>query len=152
MFFCKSNPSSVSTLLSILNQYEKLSGQRINFLKSTVTFSTRTAPEVKARVKQTLSIEAEGGIGKYFGLPELFGRKKRNIFSSIVDRIRQKAYSWTSRFLSGAGKHVILKAVLSAMPCYVMSCFKLPASLCKQIQSLLTRFWWDTNSTKRKMC
>lgn len=33
-----------------------------------------------------------------------------------------------------------------------MSCFKLPASLCKQIQSLLTRFWWDANPETRKMC
>lgn len=33
-----------------------------------------------------------------------------------------------------------------------MSCFKLSAFLCKQIQSLLTRFWWDANPEKRKMC
>lgn len=38
------------------------------------------------------------------------------------------------------------------MPCYTMSCFKIPISLCKQIQSLLTRFWWDANPEKRKMC
>lgn len=152
MLFRKSNPASVTALSSILNQYELLSGQRINLLKSTVSFSARTPPEVKARVKQTLGIESEGGIGKYLGLPELFGRRKRDIFASIVDRIRQKAFSWTSRFLSSAGKQVLLKAVLSAMPCYVMSCFKIPLSLCKQIQSLLTRFWWDANPEKKKMC
>lgn len=104
------------------------------------------------RVKLSLGINAEGGIGKYLGLPELFGRKKRDIFASILDRIRQKINSWTTRFLSGAGKQVLLKAVLAAMPCYAMSCFKLPVSLCKQIQSLLTRFWWDANSETRKMC
>ncbi|XP_056856111.1 uncharacterized mitochondrial protein AtMg00310-like [Raphanus sativus] len=38
------------------------------------------------------------------------------------------------------------------MPCYAMSCFKIPLSLCKQIQSVLTRFWWDANPEKRKMC
>lgn len=107
---------------------------------------------MKLRVKATLGIEAEGGIGKYLGLPELFGRKKRDIFASILDRIRQRIQSWTTRFLSGAGKQVLLKAVLTAMPCYAMSCFKLPVSLCKQIQSLLTRFWWDANPEKRKMC
>ena len=138
MFFGKSNPASVTALSSILSLYESLSGQKINFLKSTVTFSARTPPEVKARVKQDLSIEAEGGIGKYLGLPELFGRCKRDIFASIVERIRQKDFSWTSRFLSGACKQVLLKAVLSAMPCYAMSCFKIPLSLCKQIQSVLT--------------
>ncbi|XP_056842911.1 uncharacterized protein LOC130495527 [Raphanus sativus] len=152
MFLCRSSAPSVNALLRILRSYEELSGQRINFLKSATTFSAKTPAEVKARVKTTLGIEAEGGLGKYLGLPEHFGRKKRDIFASILDRIRQKAHSWTSRFLSGAGKQVLLRAVLSAMPNYSMSCFKLPVSLCKQIQSLLTRFWWDANPETRKMC
>lgn len=152
MFFCKSSPSSVSTLLRIMRTYEGLSGQCINFSKSAITFSARTPSEVKLRVKAALGIDAEGGLGKYLGLPEHFGRKKRDIFASILDRIRRKAQSWTSRFLFGAGKQVLLKAVLTAIPCYSMTCFKLPKSLCKQIQSLLTRFWWDANPEKRKMC
>lgn len=32
-----------------------------------------------------------------------------------------------------------------------MSCFKLPTSLWKRIQSVLTRFWWDTKMEKTKM-
>lgn len=152
MFFCRSNQASVAALRCILQRYESLSGQRINYGKSAITFSAKTPSEVKIRVKGSLSIVAEGGIGKYLGLPELFGRKKRDIFAAILDRIRQKTQSWTTRFLSGTGKQVLLKAVLSAMPCYAMSCFKIPKSLCKQIQSLLTRFWWDANPQQRKMC
>ncbi|KAL0884467.1 hypothetical protein Bca101_008448 [Brassica carinata] len=152
MFFCKSKASCVTALMKILEIYETVSGQRINPLKSAITFSARTPPEVRARVKETMAIESEGGIGKYLGLPEHFGRKKRDIFAAIVDKIRQKSHSWSTRFLSGAGKQILLKSVLAAMPCYTMSCFKLPASLCKQIQSLFTRFWWDSNPEKRKMC
>lgn len=82
----------------------------------------------------------EEGIGKYLGLPEHFTRKKKDIFAGIVDRIRQKSHSWSSRYLNGAGKQVLLKSVLSAMPSYAMSCFKLPKFLCQQIQTVLTRF------------
>lgn len=48
---------------------------------------------------------------------------------------------------------VLLKSVIAAMPSYAMSCFKIPMSLCKRIQSALTRFWWDSNANpeKRKM-
>lgn len=47
---------------------------------------------------------------------------------------------------------VLLKAVLAAMPTYAMSYFKLPKSLCKKIQSILTRFWWDVKPGIKKMC
>lgn len=127
-------------------------GQKINPHKSAITFSAKTPAAIRTRVKETMAISIEGGIGKYLGLSEQFGRRKRDIFASILDRIRQKAHSWTSRYLSAARNQIMLKSVLSTMPCYAMSCFKLPASLCKQIQSLLTRFWWDANPDKKKLC
>lgn len=46
----------------------------------------------------------------------------------------------------------ILKAVLSAIPAFAMTCFQLPIGLCDMIQSALTRFWWDSNTGKKKMC
>ncbi|XP_013739997.1 uncharacterized protein LOC106442922 [Brassica napus] len=152
MFFCRSDRASCKELTSILHRYEMASDQCINRAKSAITFSSKTLPATKENVKTALGIAKEGGIGKYLGLPEHFGRKKRDIFSSIVDRIRQKSHSWSSKLLSGAGKMVLLKTVLAVMPSYAMSCFKLPVSLCKQIQSVLTRFWWDQTPEVKRMC
>ncbi|CAA7018492.1 unnamed protein product [Microthlaspi erraticum] len=152
MFFCKISQKSCETLHSILQQYEEASGQMINLQKSCITFSKKTPEEIRLRVKNSLGIDKEGGQGKYLGLPESFGRRKKDLFTSIVDRMRQRAVSYSSRFLSGAGKLTMLTSVLSAIPTYTMSCFKLPAGLCKRIQSVLTRFWWDANPGKRKMC
>ncbi|XP_013728385.1 uncharacterized protein LOC106432094 [Brassica napus] len=152
MFFHRTDSRSCTALLSILKKYEGASGQCINLEKSSITFGAKTLGEDKRRIRELFHIENEGGIGKYLGLPEHFGRKKRNIFAALVDRMRQKAQSWTSRFLSGAGKMVLLKAVLAAMPTYSMSCFKLPLSLVKQLQSVLTRFLWDLSPEIKKMC
>lgn len=150
MFFIKSDPKSCSKLAEILLRYGKASGQSINFHKSSITFSSKTPNGVRRRAKRSLKITKEGGAGKYLGLPEHFGRSKRDVFGAIVDKIRQKSHSWATRFLSSAGKQVMLKAVLASMPLYAMTCFKLPISLCKKIQSLLTRFWWDDKPDKRK--
>ncbi|CAA7023512.1 unnamed protein product [Microthlaspi erraticum] len=152
MFFCKSNKKNCETLHQILQTYEEASGQVINLGKSSITFANKTNIETKEKAKEILGITALGGQGKYLGLPEHFGRKKKDLFALIVDRIRRKAVSWSSRFLSGAGKMTMLQAVLSAIPTYTMSCFKLPISLCKRIQSAMTRFWWDETSGKKKMC
>lgn len=48
-------------------------------------------------------------------------------------------------------KHKNLKAVLSSLPTYTMSCFKLSKSLCKRLQSILTIIWWDDSPEKRKI-
>ncbi|CAA7036215.1 unnamed protein product [Microthlaspi erraticum] len=151
MFFCKTNEANCLTLNTILSRYEQSSGQCINLNKSTVTFSAKTPPEVKARVKLSLGITKEGGVGKYLGVLENFGRRKRDVFTVLVDKIRQRSHSWTTRFLSRAGKKILLKSVLLALPTYTMSCFKIPLSLCNRIQSILTRFWWDSSPDKRKI-
>ncbi|KAG7559442.1 Endonuclease/exonuclease/phosphatase superfamily [Arabidopsis thaliana x Arabidopsis arenosa] len=152
MFFCRSDEQSCQVLLQILQRYESASGQMINKGKSAITFSAKTPENIKEKAHQTLGMQHVGGLGKYLGLPELFGRKKKDMFNLIIDRIRQRSLSWSSRFLSTAGKATMLKSVLAAMPTYTMSCFKIPGSLCKRIQSALTRFWWDSSADNRKMC
>lgn len=152
MFFTKSDPQSCAALMEIMSEYEEASGQKINALKSSITFSAKTPPEVRSRVKLQLGIDKEGGVGKYLGLPEHFGRRKKDLFAYIVDRMRQKAMTWNTRFLSTAGKATMLQSVLSPIPTFAMSCFELPIGLCNQIQSVLTRFWWDAKKGENKIC
>lgn len=152
MFFVKTSQRSVDALKEILGKYEVASGQMISTPKSSITFSKKTTPEVKRRVQTSLGITKEGGSGKYLGLQKHFGRRKKDIFTSIVDNIKQRAENWSTKKLSSAGKLVMLKSVLSVKPSYDMTCFKLPLSLVKRIQSALTRFWWDANPDQRKIC
>lgn len=149
MFFCKANVKSYNELKGILSKYAEVSGQLINYQKSSISFSKKTPLITKAKMKQILQIEKEGGVGKYLGLSEHFGRYKKDLFASIVVKIKQRATSWSTKLLSRVGKLVLLKSVLSAMSTYAMTCFKLPQSLCKRIQSALTRFWWNSSPEKK---
>lgn len=74
------------------------------------------------------------------------------LFTHVVDQIRQRANSWASKKLSPAGKMIMVKSVLSSIPTHTLSCFKIPKSLCKRIQSAFTHFWWDENTERKKMC
>lgn len=93
MLFTTTDTRSCSSLVEILHDYERASGQMINAQKSSISFSSKTPPEIRNRVKSQLGIEKEGGVGKYLGLPENFGRKKKDLFSSIVDIMKQIAIS-----------------------------------------------------------
>lgn len=103
MFFTKTTPTSVNALKEVLTKYEAASGQMINTAKSSITFSNKTPIDIRERVKASLGISKEGRVGKYLGLPEHFGRRKKNLFTSIVDRIHQKAASMSTRQLSAGG-------------------------------------------------
>lgn len=152
IFFTKTDPQCCTSLLTILHSYEQASGQMINSAKSSISFSAKTPQEIRQRVKAQLGIEKEGGVGKYLGLPEHFDRKRRDLFASIVDRIHQKAVSWSSRQLSTAGRTTMLQSVLSPIPSFAMTCFELPVGLCKRIQSKLTKFMWNSKEGERKIC
>lgn len=76
MFFTKTSVACCSALKRVLTKYEEAPGQCINLCKSAITFSAKIQSEVKTRVKNFLNIQNEGGVGKYLGLSEHFGRNK----------------------------------------------------------------------------
>ena len=100
---------------------------------------------------EKLGIDQVGGDGIYLGLPESFGGSKVSILSYLKEKLEQKLGSWQNRFLSPAGKEVLLKAVALALPTYTMSCFLLPKTLCKKIVALMADFWWENNKDSRGM-
>ncbi|XP_027177880.1 uncharacterized protein LOC113777029 [Coffea eugenioides] len=78
-------------------------------------------------------------------------RTKEQIFGFVRDNIRKRFQNRKNKFLSPAGKEVLLKAVAMAMPTYVMSCFKLPRRLCKDVCALMANFWWGESNGKNKI-
>ena len=47
---------------------------------------------------------------------------------------------WKEKLLSMAGKKMLLKSVVMALPAYVMSCCKLPKELCRGIGKEMAKF------------
>jgi hypothetical protein len=43
--------------------------------------------------------------------------------------------------MSSGAKEIIIKAVAQAIPTYVMSVFKLPASFCDELTKLMRQHW-----------
>ena len=58
---------------------------------------------------------------------------------------------WKEKLISKAGRKVLIKTMAQAIPTYSMSLFKLPKTLCDNINSSLTKYWWGQNKDERKI-
>ncbi|XP_043812756.1 uncharacterized protein LOC110619075 [Manihot esculenta] len=134
LLFFKGTVMEASQVKSLLAVYEKASGQSINFDKSTIMFSPCIRDDICIAVSTVLSVHQSLGTSTYLGLPSLVGRSKKQIFSFLKDRIWKRSNSWNNRFLSRAGREVLIKAVLQAIPAYCMNVFLLPLATCNQLQ------------------
>ncbi|CAJ2637655.1 unnamed protein product [Trifolium pratense] len=148
--FCRANVAEVTQLLSILYTYEQASGQEINLSKSEVFISRNMSQAAQADLAGILGVRHVLGTGIYLGLPSMVGRSKKAIFSYIKYRIWKRINSWRGRALSKAGKEIMIKSVLQAIPAYVMSMFILPSSFIDDIEKMINAFWWGRGNGNSK--
>lgn len=151
LFFLKADHKNTKNLLQIFKEYEAASGQMINLKKSSITFGNNVYQHTRNGIMRTLQIPNIGGGGKYLGLPEQFGKRKKEMFHYIQARVQRKIDGWQKKFLSAAGKETLIKSISYAMPIYSMNCFQLPMELCSDIDSMVARFWWGSTKDKRKL-
>ncbi|KAM1430154.1 hypothetical protein ACFX2I_046250 [Malus domestica] len=78
-----------------------------------------------------------------------FGSKTKSpIFEEVRDKIETRV-GLSEQFLSQAGKEVLVKAVVMAMPNYAMSCFKLPIGVCRDMEKAIRNYWWRGNEQRK---
>lgn len=110
-------------MVRILTKYPQASGQIINLDKSTMTFSPGMQPKARADVQAVLGIQVVDKFEKYLGMPAVVGRLKYEVFSFLKDQVWDRIKRWNERDFSMAGREGLIKAVLQAIPTYVMSAF-----------------------------
>jgi len=116
-----------------------------------IFFSRNTSLSRRAEIINLSRLTEDRRFDTYLGLPALIGKSKNQAFQSIKERVGQKFMNWKVKFLSQAGKEVLLKAVVQAVPMYSMSVFLLPTTLCKDLNRLMQQFWWNHMATTSRI-
>ncbi|XP_074346398.1 putative mitochondrial protein AtMg00310 [Apium graveolens] len=80
----------------------------------------------------------------YLGLPSMIGHNKSAVFRSLKDKMRSCIQGWDGKWFSVAGKKVLIKMVLQSIPTYIMSVFLLPNKVCRDIEGLISTYWWKS--------
>ncbi|XP_057251802.1 uncharacterized protein LOC130591872 [Beta vulgaris subsp. vulgaris] len=120
-------------------------------MKSRRFFSKGVSCGQKEVMISTLLMRQVDKHQKYLGIPTITGRSKKMVFRELLDRMWKKLRGWKEKLLSRAGKEVLIKAVIQALPTYLMGVYKIPMAVIKEIHSAMARFWWGGKGAERKM-
>ena len=138
-------------LLDILGRYKAASGQSINRQKTSLFFSKNTKLEVKDAIKNMLGARIMNDCEKYLGLPMVGGQSKVATFKELQERITKSVMGWKEKFISKAGREVLIKTIAQAIPIYSMSIFKIPKAVGESINSSLAKYYRGQTKDERKI-
>lgn len=96
-FFFRANGGEARVMRRILDRYEQLSGQMINYSKSAVNFSPNTTEEDRGEVCTQLGVREVQEPGNYLGMLMRIGRRKVSSFSFLLERVEQKLQGWQNK-------------------------------------------------------
>lgn len=153
LLFCQADASAchAHALKSIFSTYNKASNQFMDPQKSHLSFSPNTSPNIRDLFQHQSEMQVGDCHEAYLGLSAISGWGAKEFFSNFKSRVWSKLPSWQEKLFSRAGKEILLKAVIQAIPVYTTSCFRLPSSLCGELESLMARFYWGFSQKKNKI-
>ena len=140
IFFQDEMVQECQNLAGIIHQYCYASGQVVNLNKSGIFFSKDSPNELRRNMSRELRVPEIDKTGKYLGIPSDWGITKKQMFAWILARVNMKLERWKENTISKAGKEILLKTVVQALPQYAMSIFKIPLSVCRAIEQKITAF------------
>ncbi|KAE8657874.1 hypothetical protein F3Y22_tig00116976pilonHSYRG00014 [Hibiscus syriacus] len=104
LLFVKNSAAEVHKVKSILAKYEKASGQKVNYEKSSIYFSPNTPAVDRRTFLSELGVVEATYPGNYLGLPLAVGKGKRATFNFIRDKEEKRIHGWTKRLMSFGGQ------------------------------------------------
>ena len=106
---------------------------------------------MRATIQGMLGAQVMTDCEKYLGLPMVTGLSKVKSFKELKAKITKRVIGWKEKFISKAGREVLIKTVAQAIPTYTMGIFKIPISLCNDINAILAKYWWGQTKDEKKI-
>lgn len=150
LFLGEASLSNMVTLKCILRCFELVSGMKINFHKSKIAGIAVTDP-ITNQFAALLNCKVMSIPFIYLGLPVGANPRRLATWDPMLNKIRSRLSSWKAKKLSFGGRVCLVKSVLTALPLYFISFFRMPKGIVKKCQQLMARFLWGGSDDVRKI-
>eukprot|EP00253_Pinus_taeda_P010493 PITA_10493 len=149
MLFGEPTVREVRHLRRILDLFAEASGLEINKDKSCI-FIFNTIDQVKSHLIRILGFKRGELPTKYLGnVLDLTSKRVKN-WQGVLDKLSNKVANWAFRVLNIAGRVVLAKSVLQAIPIYPLSIMAAPAGVFAKIKEIIRKFIWSGSDQKKK--
>lgn len=131
--------SSLQGIMSVLDDFGKISGLFINASKSSIYTAGRNTSGIIAEAG-VLGLPLDTLPIRYLGLPLTTKTMTRQDYEPLVDRIRSRLLLWSCKRLSFAGRLQLIQSVIASITNFWCSVFRLPKRCFEIIGSLCNAF------------
>ncbi|XP_062028542.1 uncharacterized protein LOC133744454 [Rosa rugosa] len=146
LIFAKCTTKGARAIADILTKFSNASGQRINYHKSSLYFSSGVSTTTKRDFVNILQIQQKTTIGKYLGIQNVIFWKDPINAKELLMKISNKLAGWKKGSLSRAGRLTVIKSNLSSIPNHIMTCFRCPKNVTKEIDRQAKDFFWGSDT------
>jgi hypothetical protein len=80
---------------------------------------------------------------KYLRIPISQNRFANRDWNQIEERIQKKLSCWKGKLLSTGGRLVPINSILSSLPLYTVSFFKIPKGILRKLDYYRSRIYWQ---------
>ena len=139
--FIRPSPEDLSTTKEILQLSGEASGLRTNMQKSSIV-PIRCDTEQLEVISSAMPCEVMDFPCKYLGLPLSIRKLTKADLQPMVDKVADMLPGSKAALMSTAGHAILVKAVLTAGPDYLLIALDAPKWLLRAIDKLRRAFLW----------
>eukprot|EP00253_Pinus_taeda_P014598 PITA_14598 len=138
------------TFLKILQRFSAATGMLPNQSKSTITCARTSVQETRSALQAfPYSVHPLDSGFKYLGFNLKPTCQRIADWVWLVAKLEKRLIGWSHRYLSRAGRLVLIKSVLEATPVFWMALAWIPRNILGRLQQLCNRYLWNGSQEKR---
>jgi hypothetical protein len=152
LLFGQATEDNIMTVIKVLTKFSDMSGQQVNYDKSSIFFSRNVHAAKRATLTGLSGLKETQQLGKYLGVPALGRAPKVHDFQYLVEHVKARLTRWKAKQLSLAGRCTLARSVIQPIPVYPMMTTPIPKSCLKEIEKAQRAFvWGDTLRIRGKL-
>ncbi|XP_057432601.1 uncharacterized protein LOC130725381 [Lotus japonicus] len=138
------------TIKCILRCLDMASSLKVNFLKSCCV--GLCVPDEEIRMfASILNCKVTTLPFLYLGIP-IGGKPRRTaLWKPILEKMRRKLSAWKQKMLSVEGRVCLINNVLTAIPLFFVSFFRIPKGVLKEVKRIMRTFLWGGSELDPKI-